>query len=50
MCSCAHLHAAYGVLFNDSFRTVRELTGGNDAMPEFETAIDGNRVDGVDLI
>ena len=21
MCSCAHLHAAYGVLFNDSFRT-----------------------------
>ena len=46
----AYLHAAFGVFFNDSFRYVRELTGENDAMLEFETTIDGILVNGVDLI
>lgn len=50
MGSYTYLRAAFGGLFNDSFRTVRELTGGNDALLEFETAIDGIRVNGVDLI
>ena len=46
----AYLHAAFEVLFNDSFRYVREFTGENDAMLEFETMIDGVIVNGVDLI
>ena len=46
----AYLHAAFEVFFNDSFRYVRELTGENDAMLEFETTIDGVLVNGVDLI
>ena len=46
----AYLHAAFEVLFNDSFRYVRELIGENDAMLEFETTIDGILVNGVDLI
>ena len=45
-----YLHAAFEVFFNDSFRYVRELTGENDAMLEFETTIDGILVNGVDLI
>ena len=46
----AYLHAAFEVFFNDSFRYVRELTGENDAMLEFETMIDDVLVNGVDLI
>ena len=46
----AYLHAAFAVFFNDSFRYVRELSGENDAMLEFETVIDGVLVNGVDLI
>ena len=46
----AYLRAAFEVFFNDSFRYVRELTGENDAMLEFETMIDGVLVNGVDLI
>ena len=46
----AYLYAAFEVFFNDSFRYVRELTGENDAMLEFETMIDGVLVNGVDLI
>ena len=46
----AYLHAAFEVFFNHSFRYVRELTGENDAMLEFETTIDGVLVNGVDLI
>ena len=45
-----YLHAALEVFFNDSFRYVRELTGENDAMLEFETMIDGVLVNGVNLI
>ena len=46
----AYLHAAFEVFFNDGFRYVRELSGENDAMLEFETGIDGVLVNGVDLI
>jgi len=45
-----YLSAAFRVFFNPSFRYVRELVGPNDAMLEFETEIDGIRVNGVDLI
>ncbi|TXS89502.1 nuclear transport factor 2 family protein [Parahaliea maris] len=46
----AYLSAAFGVLFNDSFRYVREIRGESDAMLEFETEIDGILVNGVDII
>ena len=45
-----YLSAALEVLFNDSFRYVREIAGPNDAMLEFEVVIDGTTVNGVDLI
>src|SRR5580700_5099332 len=45
-----YLAAAFQVLFNESFRYVRELTGERDAMLEFEVEIDGIQVNGVDLI
>lgn len=46
----AYLSAAFRVFFNPSFRYVREIVGEHDAMLEFETEIDGIRVNGVDLI
>jgi hypothetical protein len=45
-----YLAAAFRVLFNDSFRYVREIIGPSDAMLEFETTIDGTLVNGVDII
>ena len=45
-----YLGAAFQVLFNDSFRYVREIVGANDAMLEFETTIDDTLINGVDLI
>jgi hypothetical protein len=45
-----YLAAAFQVLFNESFRYVRELTGERDAMLEFEVEIDGIKVNGVVLI
>lgn len=45
-----YLSAAFQVLFNDSFRYVREIIGPNDAMLEFEVTLDGTMVNGVDLI
>jgi len=45
-----YLGAAFQVLFNDSFRYVREIVGPNDAMLEFEAVIDGTSINGVDLI
>jgi len=45
-----YLSAAFQVLFNDSFRYVREIIGPNDAMLEFEVNLDGTVVNGVDLI
>jgi hypothetical protein len=45
-----YLAAAFEVFFNPSFRYVREIVGESDAMLEFETEIDGVRVNGVDII
>lgn len=45
-----YLSAAFKVFFNPSFRYVREIAGPHDAMLEFETQIDGIRVNGVDII
>lgn len=45
-----YLLAAFHVFFDESFRHVREISGPNDAVLEFEVAIDGMLVNGVDLI
>ncbi|MEO5690131.1 MAG: nuclear transport factor 2 family protein [Burkholderiaceae bacterium] len=45
-----YLSAAFQVFFNPTFRYVREIVGAHDAMLEFETAIDGILVNGVDII
>ena len=45
-----YLSAAFQVFFNPTFRYVREIVGASDAMLEFETEIDGIRVNGVDII
>ena len=45
-----YLHAALHVFINDSFRYVREVTGPQDAILEFEVSIDGSVVNGVDMI
>ncbi|MFO1414257.1 MAG: nuclear transport factor 2 family protein [Burkholderiales bacterium] len=46
----AYLAAAFRVFFNPTFRYVREIRGTSDAMLEFETEIDGVRVNGVDIV
>ena len=45
-----YLEAALQVLNTTHFRYLREVVGERDAMLEFETEIDGIRVNGVDLI
>jgi hypothetical protein len=45
-----YLGAAFHVFFNPTFEYVREIVGASDAMLEFETELDGIRVNGVDLI
>lgn len=45
-----YLAAAFHVFFNASFKYVREVTGPNDAVLEFEVDIDGISVNGVDMI
>jgi hypothetical protein len=45
-----YLSAAFSVLFNESFRYVREFTCPHEAVLEFEVAIDGISVNGVDMI
>ncbi|MFO6446666.1 nuclear transport factor 2 family protein [Erythrobacter sp. NE805] len=46
----AYLLAAAQVLGNDSFRYVRELVDGDEAMLEFATELDGITINGVDII
>jgi hypothetical protein len=46
----AYLTAAISVFGNDSFRYIREVVGGRDAVLEFQTEIDGIVVNGVDMI
>ena len=45
-----YLAAAFHVFFNETFRYVREVTGSQDAMLEFEVEIDGLTVNGVDML
>ncbi len=45
-----YLTGAMHVIANPSFRYVREVVDGNDAVLEFETEIDQVSVNGVDLI
>jgi hypothetical protein len=45
-----YLSAAFHVFFNESFRYIRELTGPNDAVLEFQVEIDGISVNGVDML
>lgn len=45
-----YLLSAAKVLGNDSFRYVREVVEGNDALLEFTAEIDGITVNGIDLI
>jgi acetoacetate decarboxylase len=45
-----YLTAAVKVFGNESFRYVREVVGDTDAVLEFDTEIDGIRVNGVDMI
>lgn len=46
----AYLAAAGHTLGNSSFRYVRELVDGDNALLEFETEMDGIHVNGIDLI
>lgn len=45
-----YLGAALMILGNESFRYVREIRGGHDALLEFELELGGVAVNGVDLI
>jgi hypothetical protein len=45
-----YLSAAFHVFSNESFRYIRELTGPNDAVLEFQVEIDGISVNGVDML
>jgi hypothetical protein len=45
-----YLAAAFHVFFNESFRYVREVSAGRDAVLEFEVELDGIAVNGVDMI
>lgn len=45
-----YLLAAAQVLGNDSFRYVRELIDGDNALLEFTAEIDGIQINGIDLI
>ncbi|PIE74901.1 MAG: hypothetical protein CSA18_02855 [Deltaproteobacteria bacterium] len=45
-----YLTAAFYVLVNDKFHYVREVVSGTDAVFEFETEVDGIKINGVDMI
>lgn len=45
-----YLTGAMHVIANPSFRYVRQVVDGNDAVLEFESEIDGIHVNGVDMI
>ncbi|NBS23926.1 MAG: nuclear transport factor 2 family protein [Altererythrobacter sp.] len=46
----AYLTAAGQTLGNDSFQYLREVVGGNTAVLEFQTEMDGIQVNGIDMI
>jgi hypothetical protein len=45
-----YLTAALHVLNNDTFKYLREIISGNNAVLEFHTVIDGITINGVDMI
>jgi len=45
-----YLTAALHVLNNDTFKYLREVISGNNAVLEFQTVIDGISINGVDMI
>jgi ketosteroid isomerase-like protein len=45
-----YLTAALHVLNNDTFKYLREVIQGNNAVLEFQTMIDGISINGVDMI
>jgi SnoaL-like protein len=45
-----YLAAAFHVFSDPSFRYVREIVGGRDAVLEFQVEVDGIAVNGVDMI
>ena len=45
-----YLTAALHVLNNDTFKYLREVIQGNNAVLEFQTVIDGISINGVDII
>jgi len=45
-----YLTAALYVFVNETFHYVREVVSGNNAILEFETEIDGVKINGVDMI
>jgi len=45
-----YLIAAMHVLNNDTFKYLREVVSGNNAVLEFHTVIDGITINGVDMI
>lgn len=45
-----YLAGAFHVLFNETFRYVREIRAQNEAVLEFTVEIDGIQVNGVDMI
>jgi len=45
-----YLTAALHVFVNDSFKYLREVASGNNAVLEFTTVIDGITVNGVDML
>ena len=45
-----YLTAALHVLNNETFKYLREVVAGNNAVLEFQTVIDGISINGVDMI
>lgn len=45
-----YLSAALTVFYNDTFKYVREVVSGQDAVLEFQVVIDGIIVNGIDMI
>ncbi|WP_169544204.1 nuclear transport factor 2 family protein [Sneathiella aquimaris] len=45
-----YLAAAFNVLNGDDFKYLREVIGGQEAVLEFQTVIDGITLNGVDMI
>jgi hypothetical protein len=50
MLTLMYLYAAFAVFLNDTFRYVRQVSGPRDAVLEFQVAIDGIDVNGVDML